>query len=158
MIHRFVLIVFLFVYTSSFSQSIEYNGGDRYKLEQAINAIKTADPAYAQILNFTECKITLTQQRFSTIVLDSLGSDWILVQGSFIKEKDHKMIAATIIHESLHLYYRKTGQYTGFSNVYEEEVQAYSYARNFLIEIGGKSSDIQWYTEKIKEYSQKSGT
>lgn len=158
MIHKSLLISFLFVYTSSFSQTIEYNGKDKYKLEQAINAIKTADPAYAQILNFTGCKITLTSHRFSTIALDSLGSDWILVQSSYMKDEDYKMIAATIIHESLHLYYRKTGQYTGFANVYEEEVQAYSYARNFLIEIGGKLSDIQWYNEMIKKYTWKSGT
>jgi hypothetical protein len=158
MIHRFILISLLFVFKSSFSQTIEYNGNNRYKLEQAMYAIKTADPQYYQILSQVSDKISTSKYRFSYPVLDSLGYDWIMVQGSFLEEEDYKMIAASIIHESLHLYYRKTHQDVNFTNVYEEEVQAYSYARNFLIEINGEKSDIQWYTQKIAEYKKKSGT
>lgn len=158
MIKRFILISLMLFSKSSFSQSIEYNGSNRYKLEQALNLIKLSDPEYYRVLNFSADKISVSKYMFSYPALDSLGSNWILVQRSYLVEEDYKMIAATIIHESLHLYYRKTGQYVNFKNVYEEEVQAYSYARNFLIEVGGEISDIQWYEDKIKEYTKKSGT
>lgn len=117
---KFLLILFSFVYTSSFSQTIEYNGKNKYKLDQALKLIKNSDPSYYQILSSVAGKISTTKNNFSYPVLDSLGSDWILIQESMLFKDDYKYIASTIIHESLHLFYRTNGQYLNFSNVYEE--------------------------------------
>ena len=136
----FLLLLF-YAICPAFCCTINYSGPGEEKIKLAMEEIKKSDPAYYKILEDYSDFITGCPFQYSTVSIAD-GKYWILLSSEIIERSNIKKIAATIIHESLHNFYARTGQYANFKNVNEEEVQAYSYAMYFLIEINGSKSDI----------------
>jgi len=152
----FFITIFIFLSVKFvLSCSVDYSGPCKERIMLAMDEIRKSDPAYYRILEGYSDYISGCPYEYSTASIVD-GKYWILLSAEIIERSDIKKIAATIIHESLHNFYARTGQYANFNNVFEEEEQSYLYALRFLIEIKGNKSDILWYEKKAAKYKAKS--
>ena len=124
-----VLFTILLTSQSGYSQIIDDVGdGWKNKVEQALQVIKTYDVEKYYFIQKHCTKVGYWLGEFATIE----PPHTILVPVSEMKKGCINDIAAVLVHESLHLYYR----YPETSiKLEEEEFKAYSYEYDFLMKI-----------------------
>jgi hypothetical protein len=121
------------------SQVVIDKAGDGWDLrvDSALSVIKQTDTTTYKLILIVCDKITFWSGNYSTNEgsKDTKGS--IIISSTDAKAQSLNNIAAVIVHESLHLYFR----YRGVRESPREETLCYSYEYNFLRKI----PNIEYY-------------
>lgn len=128
----FLLLVTLPLFT--FSQIRINKAGDEWdkKIDSALNVIKTTDPKKYNLLVNVCGEVSFWLGDFSSCELTKEGVGRIYVSVKDVKLNSINNLASILIHESLHLYFRKIKLVLP-ENV--EENCCYSYEWDFLTKV-----------------------
>lgn len=128
----YVIIILLLLNYNVVGQIKVDNVGDGWveKVNQAISLIKKVDSEKYDVLIDVCNHVTFWNGNFST----TEDSHTIMISQSDIKNGSVNNVAAVLVHESRHLYFRKHG--IKMKEV-DEETLAYMYELDFLKQIPG---------------------
>lgn len=128
----FIFLLSLFCNTS-FSQIKIDKAGDKWELQidSALRVIAKYDPKKRAMVDSVCKRISVWANNISSNELDENGNGVILVSSGDLKLKNINDIAAVIVHESLHLYFKKHNAV--FTSEDAEEIRCYKYELDFLM-------------------------
>lgn len=149
----YLLILFLLP-NILLSQIIIDKAGDGWdlKVDSALQLIKKTDLPKYQLLNDVCTSVGFWMNDFSSCNLskDSIGEIYISVKD--IKLNSINNLAAVLVHESLHLYFRKKGSTFSYN---QEEVFCYCYELELLNKLSNVESWLFQHTkQQIINYSK----
>ena len=152
---KYLFFLIILFNNLAYGQIIVDCGGDGWgeKIDSALLLIKKHDLKKYALLN-SECKrISIWGGGFS-----STEDSSILVSSSDFKVNSINNIACAIVHESLHLYYKKCRETKicpyPLSNVYEEK-QCYLYEYDFFRKLPNGEDWLDFHIQKeIQRYSE----
>jgi hypothetical protein len=130
-----VILFFIFILlinVKSYSQIVVDKAGDSWDLKvyKALELIKTTDTeVYNNVLMYCD-RITFWSGGYSTNEGYPNKKGSIIISSADAKYNSINNIAAIIVHESLHLYYRYTN-----IKVSNEERKCYVYEYEFLVKV-----------------------
>ena len=134
---KYLLFIFLLVLSTncSFSQIKIDKAGDKWELQidSALKVIAKYDPKKREIVDSVCKRISVWANNISSNELDENGNGVILVSSGDLKLKNINDIAAVIVHESLHLYFKKCN--AAFTSEDAEEIRCYKYELDFLMKL-----------------------
>lgn len=133
--HLLSIILLVLFPIVSFSQIKIDKAGDKWELQidSALQVIAKYDSAKMEIVESVCKRISVWANTISSNEFDEKGNGVILVSSADLKLKNINDIAAVIVHESLHLYFKKNNIF--FASEDAEEIRCYKYELDFLMKL-----------------------
>lgn len=133
------LLLFLFYSVQVYSQPIVHTAGDAWqlKVDSAFSLIKKYDPEKYILLDSVCDEVDFWLGEFSSYNIDKEGKSTIYISVKDIKLNSINNLACVLIHESLHLYFRKIN--LSISHEIEEKI-CYRYELEFIEKIPNAES------------------
>lgn len=131
---RTVLLILVTLPLLIFSQIKISKVGDEWdkKIDSALTVVKTTDPQKYELLVNVCGEVSFWLSNFSSCELTREGIGRIYVSVNDVKLNSINNLASILVHESLHLYFRKQNI---ILSEHQEENYCYLYEWNFLSKI-----------------------